>query len=311
MEEAKYEEVIPTWEGLGDYKDAPERAKEAREELRRQQSYDEAVALFGERKYEEAIAAFEVLGEYKDATAYIEKAREEIRKQQSYDKAAALMTEEKYEEAVAVFESLGDYKDSLKFIVEAKEGMRKQKSYDDAALLMKQEKYIQAAEAFEALGNYRDSASRAKEAHEENKKYEAKILTAFTEPQEYEGKIPFADSETVIIKFYLSADAKKITQIDMNAVNLFLLPVNEDSIFLNARVQDALYRGAAEGYNIIDGKITSESLFIFDLTVINSCIYGMIKMKIEVGWGVFITDSVYIVIPNITTSYEIPSNLIK
>lgn len=64
-------------------------------------------------------------------------------------------------------------------------------------------------------------------------------------------------------------------------------------------------------YKIVDGKLAADSFFIFDLTVIDSCIYGTIGIDYKTDNGLMRADPVYVVIPNITTPKDIPENILK
>jgi hypothetical protein len=65
------------------------------------------------------------------------------------------------------------------------------------------------------------------------------------------------------------------------------------------------------GFDVADGKIISDSFFIFDLTVVDSCIYGMISIEYESNGEIMINDPVYMVIPNVTTPTEIPADILR
>jgi hypothetical protein len=144
----------------------------------------------------------------------------------------------------------------------------------------------------------------------------AASLKPFSSTQEYEGEVPFKDSENVRIKFYLSANADKITQIDFSMGKLTLAPKKESSIVSSVTFNDASFTHTG-GYDVKNGKIVSDSLFIFDLTVIDSCIYGMMNFEhtqsVEQTQQVEVmaAQPVYIVIPNITTPGEIPAKVLR
>jgi len=121
MNKDAYEEALAAFEVLGDYKDSPEYVGEAKNEIQKQKSYDEAAVLLNNGDYEKAAEAFEALGEYKDSAAQAKEARDEIQKQKSYDEAVALLNRNEYRKAAEAFEALGNYKDSAAQAKEARD----------------------------------------------------------------------------------------------------------------------------------------------------------------------------------------------
>ena len=132
---------------------------------------------------------------------------------------------------------------------------------------------------------------------------------SFSEAQEYEGEILFENSENVRIKFYLSEGGTFINQIDFSMDKLFLEPAEQDSGVSNTVISDASLTNT-KGFDVTDGKIISDSFFIFELTVIDSCIYGMISIEHEQNNILMANSPVYIVIPNITTPKDIPVDIL-
>ena len=129
----------------------------------------------------------------------------------------------------------------------------------------------------------------------------------FSEPQEYKGEIPFLDSKNVTVCFHLSKDGAKITQIDINLGELTVMPKDEDTIYDTITFNDAGV--TVTDVDVIDGKIYSDYFLTYELTVIDSCIYGMVGFMVEQHGIMFVSPSVYTVIPNITTPHEIPANI--
>ena len=143
--EGKYEEAVVAYESLGDYKDAPDRAKEA--------SYCVAETFFNNGRYSDAAFAFKSLGDYNDAQNRYEEAQNAF----SYTVAEALFNDGRYEEAAKAFEKLGDYSDASKRREEAQNALH----YAEAEALFDEGKYEEAAIAFEALGDYKDASDQA------------------------------------------------------------------------------------------------------------------------------------------------------
>lgn len=129
---------------LGDYKDAPDKAKECR--------YRIALSLMESGEYAAAQVDFSGLGEYKDAPSQAMECR--------YLYAVQLMEQDAWEEASAVFEELGDHKDSA----EKKAECERAQKYQQACLLLAEGKEVSGTEElyaaislFRELGEYEDS----------------------------------------------------------------------------------------------------------------------------------------------------------
>jgi hypothetical protein len=134
---------------------------------------------------------------------------------------------------------------------------------------------------------------------------------AYAGQEEYEGSIPFEKSKNVTIHFYISDDGKEVSKINFKMDELFLKPKDKKSVIDNMVIQDAGFTDE-NVYKIIDGRLRSDNFFIFDLTVIDSCIYGWIGINYKTDDGVATTgEPVYAVIPNITTPKDIPQNILK
>lgn len=136
------------------------------------------------------------------------------------------------------------------------------------------------------------------------------VASAQAGPQEYLGEIPFEKSEDVKIHFYVSEDGKEVQKTLFNMKKLYLKPENKKSGVDNVTLVDAGLTDETV-YKIVDGKMTSDSFFIFNLTVIDSCIYGTIGINYKTDNGVMTADPVYVVIPNITAPKDIPENILK
>lgn len=115
--------------------------------VKKNNAYDNALALLENGQYEEAIRAFSMLGSYKDSGEKVQTAQNE----QKYANAMALLDAGKYDEAVETFTELGNYKDSSECILRT--------NYEHAVALLENEDYSGAYALFEDLGNYKDAKS--------------------------------------------------------------------------------------------------------------------------------------------------------
>lgn len=87
--------------------------------VKKNNAYNDALALMDAGQYEQAIEAFTVLDGYKDSAEQIqlaEAAMLEEQKAKAYAEAIALLEAGKYGEAYAAFEALGDYKNAKEFL---------------------------------------------------------------------------------------------------------------------------------------------------------------------------------------------------
>ena len=133
---------------------------------------------------------------------------------------------------------------------------------------------------------------------------------AQAQSQEYMGEIPFKNSEEVSIQFDVSEEVQEVKKIRFNMKKLWLEPENKKSGVANVTLTDAGLTDESV-YKIADGKLTADSFFVFDLTVIDSCIYGTIGINYKTDNGVMTAEPVYVVIPNITTPKDIPENILE
>lgn len=90
-----------------DYPNAQEEYDEA--EVKKEETYQKAIALEEAGEYNQAISIYEKLGDYKDCMERIEKVKIELR----YQEAVKEEEEENYSGAFQIYEELGDYKDSI------------------------------------------------------------------------------------------------------------------------------------------------------------------------------------------------------
>lgn len=90
-----------------DYPNAQEKYDEA--EIKKEETYQKAIALEEAGEYNQAILIYEKLGDYKDCMERIEKVKIELR----YQEAVKEEEEENYSGAFQIYEELGEYKDSI------------------------------------------------------------------------------------------------------------------------------------------------------------------------------------------------------
>ena len=90
-----------------DYPNAQEKYDET--EVKKEETYQKAIALEEAGEYNQAILIYEKLGDYKDCMERIEKVKIELR----YQEAVKEEEEENYSGAFQIYEELGDYKDSI------------------------------------------------------------------------------------------------------------------------------------------------------------------------------------------------------
>ncbi|MDR3340667.1 MAG: WG repeat-containing protein [Candidatus Symbiothrix sp.] len=163
-------------------------------------------------------------------------------------------------------------------------------------------------------------------------------------PQEYVAEVSFEKSKKIVVTIRLSADLKQATELYLSAKELYLTPKKGNdnggkSIFkfsektttrtnikienmngYNAPATDAsgnyiidniVFFGGFETsspIDISDNKISlNDAPFICDLTVIQACIYGNIKIRLQ-GCE---TKSVYVVLKNTTTPQEISEEILQ
>ena len=90
-----------------DYPNAQEKYDEA--EVKKEETYQKAIALEEAGEYNQAILIYEKLGDYKDCMEKIEKVKIELR----YQEAVKEEEKENYSGAFQIYEELGEYKDSI------------------------------------------------------------------------------------------------------------------------------------------------------------------------------------------------------
>ena len=90
-----------------DYPNAQEKYDEA--EVKKEETYQKAIALEEAGEYNQAILIYEKLGDYKDCMERIEKVKIELR----YQEAVKEEEEENYSGAFQIYEELGEYKDGI------------------------------------------------------------------------------------------------------------------------------------------------------------------------------------------------------
>ncbi len=140
MNSGSYEEAIPIFEELGDYKDSADMINVCK--------YGQAAALYDGKQFDNAKIIFEELGDYQDSADRVTACK--------YGKAAALYDDKQFDSAQAVFEELGDYKDSADKVKECK--------YGAAVSLYDSGDFKTAYAKFKLLEDYEDSEKYAENA---------------------------------------------------------------------------------------------------------------------------------------------------
>lgn len=175
---------------------------------------------------------------------------------------------------------------------------------------------------------------------------EAAIPPAFSSKQTYSGKIPFENSKNVTLKMTLSPDLKQVTELTISGEEIKLTPdyfekqrkpsdkafkflensgmkTNFAIITVNGyrtverdeagrdKIESVELKGGfktTDTIDIADGKIILDEMpFICNLTVTKACIYGQVKLELNRNG----TQSVYVVLKNITTPQNIPEEILK
>ena len=147
LEQGEYDAAETAFKNLGDYRDAPDMAREAQ--------YQKAESLVAVQKYEEAIELWKRLGDYSDCDKRIEEAEDEW-KGDDYNEAVALMEEKAYAKASKAFDSLGDYKDSKERSAKCLE-LKQEEDYQKAVSDASKGEYKKAISGFKSLGDYKDA----------------------------------------------------------------------------------------------------------------------------------------------------------
>ena len=153
LSNGSYEEAAATFDALGEYKDAAEKADEARKEARNQEYqslYNSADDFVKQGEYDLALEVFEELGDFSDAQDRADEAKEAKRKQR-YDEAAALKGTGEYEQAITIFAELGDYMDSAAMVLSCENLVEEIKNYDNARTVFASGSYEYASELFQTL----------------------------------------------------------------------------------------------------------------------------------------------------------------
>ncbi|MDR1673360.1 MAG: hypothetical protein LBS09_07895, partial [Bacteroidales bacterium] len=158
---------------------------------------------------------------------------------------------------------------------------------------------------------------------------EGKFLR-FAEPQVYSGTVDFEKSKNVELQLTVTADAAQVTELQLNADELYLSPKNftklnneksklefrtlEQTIILtsyhSAGLSNVVLKGGiktATPFATPDAKIVLDDIVSCDLSITDACIYGTVKVVIS-GCG---TEQVYAVLRNTTTPQDVPENILE
>jgi hypothetical protein len=129
----------------------------------------------------------------------------------------------------------------------------------------------------------------------------------FAEPQVYSGTVAFKKSKDTKLTFTVSADAEKVTELDIEMKELSLSPKKEYN--MGFKISGITINGGFTIPNfidVLDDKIVSNNVIVCDLTLTDACIYGTVKIDLDEG----VTDQVSAVFKNITTPQDIPDDIL-
>jgi len=124
----------------------------------------------------------------------------------------------------------------------------------------------------------------------------------FKEPQTFSGSIPWAKSKGAVMRFTMSADATRITEMNLDA---------DEVVFSKCYngITSTTYRDMKVSFGkppeIVDNKIVMDNFC--DLTVSDACLYGTVQFNTDDCESI----SAYAVFKNITTPQEIPEAILK
>ena len=202
VQEARYDEAIAVFEGLGEYKDAEDRVKDT--------TYQKAVALMDARQYTEASRIFKNLKNYSDSRTKVKEcaylygvelmqahnyteAIEQLQKSEGYSDAKTLINECYLTLAETEF-AAGKYESALAYLKKIKnldknDELYVQCSYQVGLIKLSEGKFKDAVTLFDELGDYEDCPAKKQEAmygyvteHKSNKDTTTyKYLTALKE----------------------------------------------------------------------------------------------------------------------------------
>ena len=164
-EAENFEEAIPAFEALGDYKDSQKMLSNSKWYWK-EQRYDNAVALYKAGSYLDAKALFEELGSFEESKKYVTKCQTAY-EAATYEQANSLFSAGELTAARELFVLLGDYKKSESLIAEIdaffaaeKQAAYEQDCYLQAVQLKEEGKLAEARDMFVEAGDLRDSTDQ-------------------------------------------------------------------------------------------------------------------------------------------------------
>lgn len=150
-----YEEAIAIWLELGSYADSAARAKQAEFDWK-DDDYQRAIDMMAAEMFLDASRAFAALGDYRDSITLAEECQL-LQKEADYQAAEAALAAKDYETAIAGFKALGDYADARERHLAA--------SYEYGCALIEAGRYENAIRCFESASGYTDANDKKREAH--------------------------------------------------------------------------------------------------------------------------------------------------
>lgn len=170
-EAENFEEAIPAFEALGNYKDSQKMLANSKWYWK-EQRYDNAVALYKAESFLEAQALFEELGSFEESKKYAAKCVSGYEKQ-TYQRANDLFAAGDLTAARELFISLGDYQKSESLLVQIdaafaaqQQAAYEQECYEQAMQLKAEGKLAQARDKFVEAGDLHDSTDQLYEVLE-------------------------------------------------------------------------------------------------------------------------------------------------
>lgn len=164
-EAREYEQAIPAFEVLGNYKDSQKMLANSKWYWK-EQRYDSALALYKAEDYQAAMALFEELGSFKESKKYAGRCRTGILKQ-TYQQAEDLYAQGQLEAALDIYRTLDGYDKSENrmeeisaLLAQQRQAAHEQECYDKAMALKAEGRLAEARDLFVEAGDTGDSTDQ-------------------------------------------------------------------------------------------------------------------------------------------------------
>ncbi|MDR2340595.1 MAG: hypothetical protein LBF40_10785 [Deltaproteobacteria bacterium] len=133
------------------------------------------------------------------------------------------------------------------------------------------------------------------------------------EGQVYSGGIPLPNSEGIVVTFVLSDDLKTAKSLRFEGKKYKLQPreYRPGAPVTIMEYGNVSWNANFSNKEIVNGKLASGSMdnFVYDLTVLDSCLYGTVKIVDTRNPGNYESQSVRVVLPNVTNPKPIPPGI--